>query len=156
MISTEGDLDKTFYVIVSGQVRVWSDDHDGAPRLLNYHAKGDFFGELAPLDDAPRRANVDVVDDVELIAFDEDGFERIIHFSKINEYLRTWGQERIVKSNRDFEGKHWDEISIVVAHKSWFALLRIVSFPVVVILISLALFFMLVVNGNAPLRSCSA
>jgi CRP/FNR family cyclic AMP-dependent transcriptional regulator len=139
LIIRKGDTDQTFYVIIRGQVRVWDIGPNGVARLLNYHAKGDFFGEMAPLNDTPRAANVDVVDDVELVAFDPDGFERIIQHQKINDYLRTWGQERILKSNRRFEGKHWDEISIVLAHKSWFALLRIVLFPGLMILMSWAL-----------------
>ena len=142
-IIAKGDTDKTFYVIVKGQVRVWNKGENEVPHLLNYHWTGDFFGEMAPLNDAPRAANVDVVDDVELIAFDPDGFERIVHHEQISDYLGTWGHERIEKSNQRFEGKHWDEISILLAHKSWFALARIVLFPVTVVLITWAMFAVL-------------
>jgi membrane protein YdbS with pleckstrin-like domain len=145
----EGDRDKTFYVITRGQVRVWRKEENDIPHLLNYHAVGDFFGELAPLNNAPRAANVDAVDDVELVAFDQDGFERIIEHSQIAEYLRTWGQERIRQSNKDFEGKHWDEISIVLAHKSWFALARMIVFPVMVMLLALGLFILLISISDA-------
>jgi hypothetical protein len=143
-IIAKGDTDKTFYVIVKGQVRVWVGDDSGVPHLLNYHWTGDFFGEMAPLNDEPRAANVDVVDDVELIAFDLEGFERINKHSQISSYLSTWSHERIEKSNQPFEGKHWDEISIIVAHKSWFALARVVLFPATVILLTLATFGLLV------------
>jgi hypothetical protein len=143
-IIAKGDTDKTFYVIVVGQVRVWVGDDSGVPHLLNYHWTGDFFGEMAPLNDAPRAANVDVVDDVELIAFDLEGFERISKHSQISNYLSTWGHERIEKSIQPFEGKHWDEISIIVAHKSWFALARVVLFPATVTLLTLATFGLLV------------
>jgi hypothetical protein len=143
LIIRKGDTDKTFYVIVQGQVRVWEKGEDGIARLLNYHGKGDFFGEMAPLNDAPRAANVDVMDDVELVAFDLEGFEYIVQYPRINDWLRSWGQQRILDSNRAFEGKHWDEITIVLAHKSWFALLRMVLFPALVILFTLAVFVLL-------------
>lgn len=143
LIIRKGDTDKTFYVIIRGQVRVWDTNGHGSPQLLNYHSKGDFFGELAPLNDEPRAANVDVVDDVEVVAFGEEGFEQIVKHREIADYLRTWGRERIQKSNRKFEGKHWDEISIVLTHKSWFALLRVVLFPSIVILLTLTVFGLL-------------
>ena len=82
LIIRKGDTTKTFYVIVRGQVRVWEKGESGVARLLNIHSQGDFFGEMALLDDAPRAANVDVVDDVELVTFDVDGFDRIIQHSR--------------------------------------------------------------------------
>ena len=143
LIIRKGDTDKTFYVITRGQVRVWDTNGHGSPQLLNYHSTGDFFGELAPLNNEPRAANVDVVDDVDVMAFGADGFGQIVKHREIADYLRTWGRERIQKSNRDFEGKHWDEISIVLTHKSWFALLRVVLFPSIVILLTLTVFGLL-------------
>jgi membrane protein YdbS with pleckstrin-like domain len=134
----EGDTDKVFYVIAKGQVRVWARQAEGA-RLLNYHGAGDFFGELTFWDGAPRSANVDVVEDVELVAFEREGFERIVQHDPIRNYLRIWGRERIRRSNQPFPGKHWDEITIVKAHKSWFALARMILFPVFVLLLGLAL-----------------
>jgi hypothetical protein len=142
MIIHEGDTDKVFYVILKGQVRVWTKGN-GTPRLLNYHGEGDFFGELAPLHNQPRKANVDVVDDVELVAFEPEGFSRIIEHDQISEYLRSWGQERIRQSNRPFEGKHWDEISIVLAHKSWVALMRMILFPIAIVVLTLAIWAVL-------------
>jgi hypothetical protein len=143
IIIHEGDTDKIFYVIAKGHVRVWSKDTNGSPRLLNYHGKGDFFGEMAPLDNAPRAANVDVVEDVDLVAFDLEGFERIVAYPQISDYLRSWGQERIRRSNQPFEGKHWDEISIVLAHKSWVALMQMIFFPIVIIILTLAIWGLL-------------
>jgi hypothetical protein len=150
VIIRKGDTDKTFYVIVRGYVRVWSRDGNGSPRLLNYHSRGDFFGEMAPLNDMPRSANVDVVEDVELVVFSDEGFERIIAYPQISEYLRSWGQERIRRSNRAFDGKHWDEISIVLAHKSWVALMQMVLFPITLIILSLAVGALLHTLAQAP------
>ncbi|MBN1641862.1 MAG: cyclic nucleotide-binding domain-containing protein [Anaerolineae bacterium] len=150
LVIRKGDTDKTFYVIVSGQVRVWDKQADGLPRLLNYHTDGDFFGELAPLNDTPRSANVDVVSDVELVAFEPDGFARVCEHGPILDYLRSWGRDRILASNREFDGKHWDEISIVLAHKSWFALARTIVVPMLFLLgILVALALLLVAEALA-------
>ncbi len=139
LIIRKGDEDKTLYIITHGQIRVWERTDEGHARLLNYHDAGDFVGEIALLDDKPRTANVDAVTDVELVAFDREGFERILEHPQIREYLRSWGQERIQQSNRNFEGKHWDEITIVMAQKSWFALLRRILLPAVLFLLATAL-----------------
>jgi len=149
LIVREGNTDRIFYVILKGQVRVWSRGKEGRRRLLNYHEVGDFFGELAFWSGSPRAANVDVVDDVDLVAFERDGFERIIQHAQISNYLRTWGRERIRLSNQPFPGKHWDEISVVQVHKSWVALAQVVFFPVMVILITLATSALLALHTRA-------
>jgi CRP-like cAMP-binding protein len=131
----KGDADKTLYVIIDGQVRVWDRNEEGRGRLLNYHSPGDFVGELAFLEDKPRSANVDVITDAELVAFDREGFERILAHPQISDYMRSWGQERIRKSNQSFEGKQWDEITIVMAHKSWFGLARAILAPSLILLV---------------------
>jgi hypothetical protein len=139
LIIRKGDTDKTLYVIIDGQVRVWDRMEEGRGRLLNYHSPGDFFGELALLGDKPRAANVDVITDAELVAFDREGFERILQHHQIRDYLSSWGQERIRKSNQSFEGKQWDEITIVMAHKSWFGLARAIVVPSLILLAAIGL-----------------
>lgn len=151
-IIRKGATDKTFYVISGGQVRVWEEDDRGRPHLLNYHPAGDFFGELALLDNAPRAANVDAVSDVEVIAFDQEGFERIVAYNKIADYMREWGQQRIAESNRPFPGKHWDEITIFKTHKSWLALFYMVLFPASILLLTLIGFVLLAVFSAASLE----
>ena len=54
------------YVILSGKVRV-HEGNDG-PTLTELHA-GDFFGELALIEDRPRTASVSAVDETECILF---------------------------------------------------------------------------------------
>ena len=142
----EGDTDKVLYVILRGLVRVWTKQAGGEARLLNYHEAGDFFGELIFQNRGPRAANVDVVDDVELVAFDQAGYTEIVEHQQIADYLRTWGQERMRRSNQPFPGKHWDEILVVHAHKSWVALVRVIFFPVMFVLISLATWALLTQN----------
>jgi len=136
VIINEGDEDKVFYVIIKGQVRVWGKRDGGRKQLLNFHETGDFFGELIFLDNTPRGATVDVVEDVDLLAFDQQGFDLIVNHNQISEYLQTWGKERIRRSNQEFKGKHWDEISVVLSHKSWVALVQVIFVPTVLIVLT--------------------
>ncbi|MBN1935147.1 MAG: cyclic nucleotide-binding domain-containing protein [Anaerolineae bacterium] len=137
VIIREGDTDKLFYVIVRGHVRVWIQPDGGPRQLRNYHEAGDFFGELIFFGENQKRAaTVDVVEDVELVCFDEKGFSLIIEYPQITSFLRDWGQQRIIRSNRPFSGKHWDEISVVLAHKSWVALFQLILFPIAIIVLA--------------------
>ncbi len=145
----KGDEDRLFYVILKGQVRVWREENHHR-RLLNYHDEGDFFGELALLNDQPRAANVDVVEDADLVVFDQEGFERITRHQQIANYLRTWASERVRKSDQEFPGKHWDEIAVITAHKSWVYLMRIVTFPAMVIVLSIVISVLLLTYTYIP------
>ncbi len=61
-IVTAGEPGYCMYVILSGRVRVTYHD-----RLLATLEPGDFFGEVALVDDGPRSADVTAVDDCELL-----------------------------------------------------------------------------------------
>jgi membrane protein YdbS with pleckstrin-like domain len=136
VIIQEGSTDRIFYVVLKGEVRAYHVEESGRRKLLNYHEAGDFFGELIFLTRQPRAATVDVVDDVDLVAFDQKGFDCIVQYEQISDYLRNWGRERIRRSNREFEGKHWDEISVVLAHKNWVALAQVILLPIVITLLT--------------------
>ena len=51
------------YLLVEGRARVRRQTEDGTVRELDTVAVGDFFGELALLDEAPRVATVEAVED---------------------------------------------------------------------------------------------
>ena len=64
--------DDGFYVIVSGTAAVQGADG----RLIARLGPGDFFGEMAILDEAPRSAAVVAVDKIECLAFRRADFVR--------------------------------------------------------------------------------
>ncbi|MDY7040551.1 MAG: cyclic nucleotide-binding domain-containing protein [Chloroflexota bacterium] len=140
VLCRQGDPGDKFYVILSGQVRVWVREPGKRARVLNYHAAGDFFGELALFSGNPRSATVDVIHDVELVSFDQRAFERLlILHPRLGQHLRTWTRERMRVSNRPFPGKQWDEVAVVFARKHWIALVESLWPLATVLLISGAL-----------------
>ena len=58
LIVMEGDVGHHFYYIESGKVKVYSSNDQGREVLLKQLNEGDYFGELALFDEAPRSANV--------------------------------------------------------------------------------------------------
>jgi hypothetical protein len=136
----QGDPGDKFYVILSGQIRVWAREPDGKARLLNYHTTGDFFGELALLTGNPRAGTVDVMHDVELASFSAEAFDQLLTmYPRIGQYLRTWAQERIAVSNRPFPGKQWDEVAVAFARKHWIAFVESLWLPSILLVVAVVL-----------------
>jgi CRP/FNR family transcriptional regulator/CRP/FNR family cyclic AMP-dependent transcriptional regulator len=68
----------TFYIVVSGRVKVTLLNEDGREIVLSFLTKGDFFGELAILDNEPRSANVIAVEDTGLFLITRAQFYQLI------------------------------------------------------------------------------
>jgi CRP-like cAMP-binding protein len=73
----EGDPGDCMYFIHSGKVRI-EKDVDGRPEVLAVLEKGDFFGEMAILDQAPRVAGAVIEEAAELLKIDGGNFEKLL------------------------------------------------------------------------------
>jgi small-conductance mechanosensitive channel/CRP-like cAMP-binding protein len=75
----QGDIDDTLYVVRRGRVRVEAAaEQGGAAVLVSELGAGDFFGELALLTGAPRRATVMAVEDTEALIVRRDTISPLI------------------------------------------------------------------------------
>ncbi len=68
----------TFYIVVSGRVKVTLLNEDGKEIVLSILKGGDFFGELSLLDDEPRSASVLAVEDATLFLLTQRQFHQLI------------------------------------------------------------------------------
>jgi CRP/FNR family transcriptional regulator len=57
----QGSIGGTLYIIVNGQVRIYTTDEAGQELTVRILKAGDFFGELALLDGQPRSASVEAM-----------------------------------------------------------------------------------------------
>jgi CRP-like cAMP-binding protein len=73
-IVKEGELGIGFYVIITGKAEVRR-----GGKVLSQLGKGDFFGEMAVLDNQPRSADVVAVEPTRCAAFTAWSFEALIH-----------------------------------------------------------------------------
>jgi CRP-like cAMP-binding protein len=71
-IIREGEIGSSFFVVVSGRVRVEKRPEYGEPVLLAHLGEGAFFGEMALLSGAPRAAAVIAEEDTQLLEITAD------------------------------------------------------------------------------------
>ncbi|KAK9468608.1 cyclic nucleotide-binding-like protein [Lipomyces arxii] len=74
VIVKEGDVGETFYLIEDGEAEV----HKEGEGKVNDLVKGDYFGELALLNDAPRAATVTAKTKLKTVTLDKSGFQRLL------------------------------------------------------------------------------
>ncbi|PNY27705.1 cAMP-dependent protein kinase regulatory subunit [Tolypocladium capitatum] len=75
VIIREGDPGHSFYLLENGEADAYKGDPNN--KVLHYK-KGDFFGELALLNDAPRAASVVASSDVKVATLGKNAFQRLL------------------------------------------------------------------------------
>lgn len=73
-----GDPGGLLYIILGGKVKISHATADGQEALLAILGAGDFFGELALLDDAPRSATAEAIEPTETLTLHRDEFIRFL------------------------------------------------------------------------------
>jgi CRP/FNR family transcriptional regulator, cyclic AMP receptor protein len=83
VILHKGEVAESFYVVISGQVKVYVSDDDDPDRevILKTLKAGDFFGELPMFDPAPRNASVAAMDGCHLLILSYGAFQRTLEDS---------------------------------------------------------------------------
>jgi CRP/FNR family transcriptional regulator len=76
-----GDPGGLLYIISSGKVKISRSTPEGQEALLAILGPGDFFGELALLDDFPRSATAEAIEDAEMLTLHREEF---LHFLEGN------------------------------------------------------------------------
>jgi len=75
----QGDRPTAFYVVRHGLLEVVEEDPDtGKDRQIRTLGRGESFGELGLLTNAPRAATVRAIEDAELFQIDEGTFDRLL------------------------------------------------------------------------------
>ena len=79
IIFHHGDPGGLLYIISRGKVKITHSTPDGQEAMLAIFGAGDFFGELALLDDSPRSATVEALEPTETMTLHRDEFIRYIN-----------------------------------------------------------------------------
>ena len=75
VIINEGDAGDNFYLLESGEAQAFK---RGIEQSVKDYGRGDYFGELALLDDKPRQASVIAKTEVKVAKLGRDGFKRLL------------------------------------------------------------------------------
>lgn len=78
VIINEDDFADSLYVIESGRVKVYCSDKNGKEFIMNTMGTGEYFGELALLDDDKRSASVRTLDKSVFLIMYKDEFNKIL------------------------------------------------------------------------------
>ncbi|RPI58302.1 MAG: cyclic nucleotide-binding domain-containing protein, partial [Chloroflexi bacterium] len=78
LIIRQGERGDRFYVIEQGHVEVTHRDERGVTEIVDHLDRGDYFGELALLHDAPRNATCRATVPTGLVSLSRDDFDRLV------------------------------------------------------------------------------
>lgn len=70
---------ETLYVILEGLIKIFCISDDGREKTLGLLEKGDYFGEMALLDDTGRSANAEVLEDARLLTLYKKDFSKLVN-----------------------------------------------------------------------------
>jgi CRP-like cAMP-binding protein len=79
VIIQEGDFSQDLYIVVTGRVRIVKDYGTPNARTLNNCGPGDFFGEMAIFEGAPRSATGVAETEAELLVLSPEKFKQTIY-----------------------------------------------------------------------------
>lgn len=78
IVINEGDRTDSLYVILSGKVKVFLTDENHKEVIVDIQRVGDYFGELALLDEAPRSASVMTMEPCTFLVVSKSAFDRYL------------------------------------------------------------------------------
>jgi signal transduction histidine kinase len=78
VLCRENNIERTFYMILDGEVEVSKVINNSESRLLKTLGVGDFFGEMALIHNAPRAATVAAKTPLVVLELDQSGFDQVL------------------------------------------------------------------------------
>ena len=78
ILINEGDDSSSLYVIIEGEVKVFVNDEHGKEAILSIMGEGEYFGELALIDDSPRSASVMTIKPTKVMIITKADFKRCL------------------------------------------------------------------------------
>ncbi len=78
IIFHQGDPPDAFYIIESGRIEIVLEMQDKSEVIATLGRSGDFFGEMALIEDSPRSATVKAITDVKLFTITQPDFSDLI------------------------------------------------------------------------------
>ena len=97
----EGAIEDTFYVMLTGQVRVTKVINEVEDRFLADLGPGEFFGEMALVHKAPRTATVTSLEPVTVLEIDKESFDDLVRRNSSISMAMVREVSRRLRENND-------------------------------------------------------
>jgi len=115
----QGDIADKFYVIVGGHAEVIINEN-GTNRVIATLDEGQFFGELAIINDAPRAAGIYATTDLKLVSMDKVSFKKLINSQpalaeKIDNVIEMYQMQK--QSGNEFGSTYKDKEELTPAQE---------------------------------------
>jgi sigma-B regulation protein RsbU (phosphoserine phosphatase) len=81
VLCQQGAVERVFYVLRTGAVTITQRLSDTEEQLIAYRNPGEFFGEMALIDNSPRSATVTAITAVDVLEIDEATFGQVLRNS---------------------------------------------------------------------------
>ncbi len=78
VIINEGDAAESLYVILKGKVKIFLNDDTGKEVVINCQGPGEYFGEVALIDDAQRSASVMTLESSSFSVISKQSFRELL------------------------------------------------------------------------------
>ena len=75
VLINEGDQTNSLYVVLTGKVKIYCGDEHGKEIIIATLGPGDYFGEVALIDDAERSASVMTLEDSSFLVISKEAFK---------------------------------------------------------------------------------
>jgi CRP-like cAMP-binding protein len=99
LLLQEGDVGRSFFIIVEGRVRVFKSGPDDKEITLAHLGEGAFFGEMAMLSGAPRTASVVTEEDTELLEVTDNVLRELAtKYPQVVTSLKNFYRQRLLNN----------------------------------------------------------
>jgi putative peptide zinc metalloprotease protein len=117
----QGDEADAFYVVRRGSVNVVEEDPEtGGERILATLGRGQSFGELGLVQEAPRAATIRAAEETELFEIDRPTFDRLLsQMIEVPDFAPTLQQAAELRELPSFSSLQSDQLADVLAHGEW-------------------------------------
>ena len=79
VVFQEGDFSQDLYIVVTGRVSAVKDHHGPRERTIAFFGPGEFFGEMAIFEGAPRSATMVTEEEAELLILSPEKFKQTVY-----------------------------------------------------------------------------
>ncbi|MBN2551546.1 MAG: HD-GYP domain-containing protein [Spirochaetales bacterium] len=126
VIIEENTAAERFFVIVRGKIEITKKFEDGEQFVLGVHSDGEFFGEMAILDEGPRSATARALEATTVLEISRKDFETLLYtapvlaftiMKELSSRLRDTGAlliSYLQRKNRQLAKAYMDTVSTVV------------------------------------------